>query len=99
MEVSVHFYTELLGFRNANWGNAEFTSVNRDSAGIYLCEGNQGKGKAWAWVGVDDARRLHGEYAAKGVKIRMEPTNFPWALEFHIEDPDGNVLRFGSEPE
>jgi predicted enzyme related to lactoylglutathione lyase len=36
---------------------------------------------------------------ARGVKILLEPTNFPWALEFQVEDPDGNVLRFGSEPE
>jgi hypothetical protein len=28
----------------------------------------------------------------------MPPTNFPWALEMHVEDPDGNVLRLGSEP-
>ena len=48
---------------------------------------------------IDDARRLHGEYAEKGVKIRMEPTNFPWALKFQQEDPDGNVLLLGSEPE
>ena len=27
-----------------------------------------------------------------------EPMNYPWALEFQIEDPDGNVIRFGSEP-
>jgi len=29
----------------------------------------------------------------------MEPTNFPWAKEMHVEDPDGNVIRFGSEPD
>ena len=27
----------------------------------------------------------------------MAPTNFSWALEMHVEDPDGNVLRLGSE--
>jgi hypothetical protein len=26
------------------------------------------------------------------------PANFPWALEMHVADPDGHVLRFGSEP-
>jgi len=34
----------------------------------------------------------------RGVSIRLEPTNYLWALEMHVEDPDGNVLRFGSEP-
>ena len=38
------------------------------------------------------------KYVALGVKIRMAPTNYPWALEMHVEDPDGNVIRFGSEP-
>lgn len=25
-------------------------------------------------------------------------TVYPWALEVHVEDVDGHVLRFGSEP-
>jgi predicted enzyme related to lactoylglutathione lyase len=47
---------------------------------------------------VDDAEKLHEELKARGVAIRLPPTNFPWALEMQIEDPDGNVLRLGSEP-
>ena len=50
-------------------------------------------------MGVGDVRALHRIYRERGAKIRMEPTNLPWALEMQIEDPDGNVLRFGSEPE
>jgi len=30
--------------------------------------------------------------------VRHPPTNYPWALEMQVEDPDGNVLRIGSEP-
>jgi len=26
------------------------------------------------------------------------PQNFDWAYEFQVEDPDGHVLRIGSEP-
>jgi hypothetical protein len=51
------------------------------------------------WIGVDNVRGLHEELRAKGVAIRLAPTNYPWALEMQIEDPDGNVLRFGSDPE
>ncbi len=98
MARSLHFYIGILGFHNAPWGDLDFTSVNRDSAGIYLCRGGQGRGAAWVWIGVSDAATLHDELVAKGIPIRMPPTNFPWALEFHVEDPDGNVLRFGSEP-
>lgn len=98
MEISVRFYVDQLGFKNARWGNNSFTSVNRDGAGIYLCRGEQGRGGAWVWVGVENAEKLHEQLKARGVPIRMPPKNYPWAMEFHVEDPDGNVLRFGSEP-
>jgi predicted enzyme related to lactoylglutathione lyase len=99
MAASLRFYVDGLGFKNAEWGNDEFTSVSRDRATIFLCVGDQGLGKAWVWIGVEDAGKLHEELIAKGVKVRMPPTNFPWALEIHVEDPDGNVLRLGSDPE
>jgi predicted enzyme related to lactoylglutathione lyase len=99
MQVSLRFYIAILGFTNADWGTDDFTSVNRDRAGIYLCQGGQGRGGAWAWIGIEDVRKLEQELARKNVKIILPPTNFPWALEMQIEDPDGNVLRFGSEPE
>lgn len=98
MKAALAFYVDKLGFRNAEWGSEEFTSVNRDRAGIYLCRAGQGRGAAWVWIGVEDATKLHDELVARGVAIRMPLTNFPWALEFQVEDPDGNVLRFGSEP-
>jgi predicted enzyme related to lactoylglutathione lyase len=98
MARSVRFYVDQLGFQNAEWGSDDFTYVSRDAAGIYLCRQDQGAGKAWVWVGVEDAARLFEEYQARGVKIAMPPTNFPWALEIRVEDPDGNVLRLGSEP-
>ena len=98
MARALSFYVDLLGFTNADWGDGEFTNISRDAAGIYLSRGDQGLGQAWVWIGVDDVAQLHEEYVALGVMIRMAPTNYPWALEMHVEDPDGNVIRFGSEP-
>jgi len=98
MSASLHFYVDVLGFRNADWGSDAFTAVNRDAAGIYLCRGGQGAPGTWAWVGVEDVQALYEEYRASGAKIRHAPRNYPWALEMHVEDPDGHVLRFGSEP-
>ncbi len=98
MQASLRFYVGLLGFQNSGWGTDDFTSVTRDRAGIYLCQGGQGRGGAFVWIGVEDAEKLHEELKARGVSIRMPPANFPWALEMQIEDPDGNVLRLGSEP-
>ena len=98
MNASLRFYVDKLGFRSADWGGDDFTSVNRDSAGIYLCRGDQGRGGAWIWIGVEDAEKLHDELKVRGVAIRMPLTNHSWALEFQVEDPDGNVIRFSSEP-
>ncbi len=41
---------------------------------------------------------LYREYQASGATIRQRPVNHSWALELQVEDPDGHVLRFGSEP-
>ena len=97
MKASLHYYVEALGFRKGEWGDANFTSVGRDAAGIYLCQGSQGSPATWIWIGVQDVQALYEEYRQKGAKIRHAPRNYPWALEMHVEDPDGHVIRFGSE--
>jgi predicted enzyme related to lactoylglutathione lyase len=98
MQASLRFYVDVLGFENAPWGSDDFTSINRQGGGIYLSKGDQGHRGAWLWIGVDDVQRLYEQLKARGVPIRLEPTNFPWALEMQVEDPDGNVIRFGSDP-
>ena len=98
MAASVRYYVEVLGFTNADWGSEFFTAVSRDTAGIYLCQGGQGRPGTWAWIGVEDVGLLYEEYKASGAKIRTNPENYPWAYEMKVEDPDGHVLRFGSDP-
>jgi predicted lactoylglutathione lyase len=98
MAASVRYYVDVLGFKDAPWGNDDFTSVNRDRAGIYLCRGGQGQAGTWVWLGVEDAAALYEEYKANGAKILQSPQNYSWAYEMRVEDPDGHVLRFGSEP-
>ncbi len=98
MEASLRFYVGLLGFRNADWGTNDFTHVGNGRTGIYLCRGSQGRGGGWVWIGVENAAKLYEEYKTRGVPVLLPPTNFPWALELRVVDPDGNVLRLGSEP-
>ena len=95
---SVRYYVDVLGFTNAEWGGGDFTLVVRDTAGIYLCQGDQGNPGTWVWVGVEDVAALHDEYTRSGAHIIEAPRNFPWAYEMKVTDPDGHVLRFGSEP-
>ena len=51
MNVSRKFYIDILGFKEADWGNDDFTSINRDNTGIYLCKGGQGNMGTWMdWI-------------------------------------------------
>jgi len=100
MTVSRSFYKNILGFEEADWGTDDFTSISRDKSGIYLCKGGQGNPGTWIWIGFDgDIFQLYNELKAKGVTIRQPPVNYSWALEMHIEDPDGHVIRFGTDPD
>jgi predicted enzyme related to lactoylglutathione lyase len=98
MTRSVSYYVDVLGFTNAEWGSEDFTHVSRDRAGIYLCLRDQGHSGTWVWVGVEDVQALYDEYRQSGAIIYEPPTNYPWAYEMKVGDPDGHVLRFGSDP-
>lgn len=95
--ASTEYYVNALGF-TLDWGDARFASVSRGRCSIFLCQQDQGHPGAWTWIGVPDADALAAEYRERGATIRNPPTNYPWAYEMQVEDPDGNVLRFGSEP-
>ena len=99
MSRSLAFYVDILGFKKAEWGNENFTSVGRDNSGIYLCKGGQGNPGTWIWIGFDgDIFSLHQQLISKGVTIKLPPINFSWAYEMRVEDPGGHILRFGTEP-
>jgi catechol 2,3-dioxygenase-like lactoylglutathione lyase family enzyme len=96
LATSLDYYVRVLGFK------VDFqeiiASVSRGRCALLLVQGDQGHPGAWVWVGVSDVESLYVEYRRKGARIRQAPTNFLWALEMQVEDPDGNVLRFGCEP-
>jgi predicted lactoylglutathione lyase len=54
--------------------------------------------KAHAWIGAEDIGPLHEEFLAAGAHIEKPPTNYSWAYEMVVEDPDGHALRIGSDP-
>lgn len=96
---SLRFYENILGFTNADWGDDSFTCITRDNTGIYLCKGAQGIPGTWIWIGFDgDILSLYEHLTAMDVTIRLPPTNFSWAYEIQIVDPDGHILRLGTEP-
>jgi len=98
LEVSLAYYVDVLDFQ-IDWQQPGiFASVSRGSCTLFLCEGDQGHPGTWVWIGVADAGALCADLHAKGATIRHPPTNYEWAYEFQVEDPDGNVLRMGSDP-
>jgi uncharacterized glyoxalase superfamily protein PhnB len=98
MAESLRYYVDVLGFTSEEWSGDDFACVTRDGASIYLSEGDQGQPGTWIWVGVGDVALLYEEYQGSGATIRQPPQTFPWAVEMRVEDPNGHVLRFGSDP-
>jgi catechol 2,3-dioxygenase-like lactoylglutathione lyase family enzyme len=102
MKASIEYYVEKLGFQ-VNWGYPDesgsfFASIARGDCNLFLSVGDQGNPGTWVWIDGKDVEGLHAELIAAGAKIRNPPTNYSWALEMQVEDLDGNVLRFGSDP-
>jgi catechol 2,3-dioxygenase-like lactoylglutathione lyase family enzyme len=97
LEASRAYYVNVLGFR-VDWDAGGIASFSRDECCVFLCEGGQGHAGGWVWLGVGDVQVLWRELAARGALIRNPPTNYFWALEMQVTDPDGNVLRIGSDP-
>lgn len=97
LSASIDYYVKVLGF-TVDWTDGGMASVSRDRCSIMLCEGDQGNSGTWVWIGVEDAGALFTEYRASGAAIRLDPTDYAWAYEMQVTDPDSHVLRFGSEP-
>lgn len=101
LHASCDYYANVLGFRK-DWlhdsDDYRIAGVSRDQCSIDLCQGAQGRPGVWIWIGVEDVEVLYQELQVRGAKVLHQPTNYPWALEMRVEDPDGHVLRFGSEP-
>jgi catechol 2,3-dioxygenase-like lactoylglutathione lyase family enzyme len=99
--ASVDYYTRVLGFKiNFQFPEQDpfFASVSRGKCCLFLSEGDQGNPGSWVWIDGSNVEALHDEFRAAGANVRHPPTNYPWALEMQVEDPDGNILRFGSDP-
>lgn len=96
LEATKRYFIDVLGF-SMNWEVPYMISVVRDGHPLMICDGYQGAPGTWLWIGVEDADAFYAEVSAKGAIIRDPPQNFEWAYEFQVEDPNGHVLRFGSE--
>ena len=94
---SVRYYVEILGFE---------PYINIPNLGIVECDGHQvhfikktgdGITTQRIWIGVEDIGVLYAQFMENGAQLFQEPTNFSWAYQMILQDPDGNPLIFGSE--
>ena len=114
--ATANWYRDKLGFRYERfWGDPpSFCMVWRSGVVIMLScsEGPgaarpnrladpRGESDAWdAYVWVDDADALIGEYRAKGVPIAREICDQPYGCrDFDIEDRNGYRICFGHDLE
>src|SRR5262249_46415362 len=98
LEVSLDYYVRVLGFA-VDWkADGGIASVSREKTCLFLCEDDQSAPRMWAWIGAKDIVPLYAELVKRGAIIRQPPTDHWWAYEMQVTDPDGNVLRIGSEP-
>jgi SOS-response transcriptional repressor LexA len=100
LTVSRNYYVNVLGFTETGVGELNrYVAMRRDGAVLYLNQQNQASRGTWVWIGFDgNISALYKEFKTKGAIIRLTPTNYSWAMEMHVEDPDGHVLRFGTDP-
>ncbi len=90
---------QRLGFSVREYEGGGYGFAHRDGVEIHLGTDSHGNGpgtKHSAYLWVDDADALAREWLAAGAEVHM-PEDTEWGQhEGAIEDPDGNVLRFGS---
>jgi len=97
--IGVDYYRSKLGFK-LDWDHgtpADFGSVSRGDAVVFLCQGCSSSPGAWNMIFTRDVDKLYEELRRRHALIREPPTNKPWGMrEMQVADPDGNVIRFGS---
>jgi catechol 2,3-dioxygenase-like lactoylglutathione lyase family enzyme len=97
------FYCERLGFRRdfayrVDDARADpcYMGLARDGVELHVSSfpGDAVAGGA-VFLLVQDVDALHAELVAKGVTIKLPPTDQSWGnREMYVNDPDGNSIRF-----
>ena len=88
---------QRMGFATRAYGGGGYGFATRDHVEIHLGvvpETSLRTGAAYLFV--DDAAQLAQEWSTAGVHVH-QPEDTAWGMhEGAVEDPDGNVIRFGS---
>lgn len=101
VQESLRFYCQRLQFQR-DWGGdgemRDIASVSRDDHPIML-QRSEPSGSGCVWLGVSNLSEIWRLVCSSdSVRVIQRPTNQPWGLEMKIQDPDGNILWFGTDP-
>lgn len=100
------FYCTQLGFKKEFTNRSDektpdpcYMGVSRDGVWLHLSSfSGDGVAGGVANIYVDDVDALFAEFAARGVRIDLRPTDQSWGTrEMYVKDTDGNCLRFVQE--
>lgn len=87
-----------LGFRTEPYADGEFYGfANREGVGLHLHESTYYGDRAAAYLYVRDADALYAEWSTAGGRTSEVHTTDYGMREGSHTDPDGNVIRFGSD--
>lgn len=98
---SCTFYCDVLGFKK-NWEHRFgpdyplFVSVSRGPTTLFLTEHPECSSGALVYFYVKEVNSFSAELIQNGAVFELGPVDQPWGVrEVHLQDPDGNKLRFG----
>jgi len=95
LDAALEFYRRL-GFSVRAYQGGGYGFATRDGIELHLGEPSREHHPGSAYLFVDDADGLAAEWRAAGVDVHT-PEDTEWGQhEGALEDPDGNVIRFGS---
>lgn len=107
IKTSMDFYTKVLGFEvafaHSSDNKIQYAGITREGCEIHL-SGHEGALGTIIYVEVDEVDTLFLEFVNKGLDnshkanspVHQGPTDQTWGMrEFYVDDPSGNVLRFG----
>lgn len=107
LEVSARFYREVLGFEIHEIGDPGWRLFVRDTCEIMAGEcpdalhpSKLGDHSYFAYLFVEDAKRLHESVAGSAAEIIKPLRDEPWGMrEFGIRTVDGHRIMLGQELE